>query len=390
MKLGQMLSFVVDGLPPEAQRVAGPAPGQRAADVPRAGRRRGARRARRRCRPSCSPAGTRCRWPPPRSARCTGPRWPTGRAGGREGPVPRASTTPSAATWPTPAGWARCCRLGDAAQRRRRRAGRRAASTAWPTSSTTASRRPTSRHFADRYRGHPVPRRARRGGRALVPAGAHQHLGRRHDLRPSCWPRPTQATRDRAGEAIFRFAQSSILRERLLQRRSASRATTASTPAGGSPRSTSGWSSGSTPTSSTGSCPCSTRCSTHDEQAHHRRHGAAPASWPPTTGSTPARVFACVSAPYRGLLRRRSSPSRPSYTSDALRSLLDVRGPYADVLTALDMPPSFVLLDRVVWGVSAVLGRLGATGRWRGSSGVPARRRAGHADGRRRGGLVRR
>ncbi len=43
-----------------------------------------------------------------------------------------------------------------------------------------------------------------------------------------------------------------------------------------------------------------------------------------------------------------------------------MRGPYADVLKALDMPPSFAMLDRVVWGVSAVLGRLGATGRWRG------------------------
>ena len=65
-----------------------------------------------------------------------------------------------------------------------------------------------------------------------------------------------------------------------------------------------------------------------------------------------------------------------------------MRGPYADVLTALDMPPSFALLDRVVWGVSAVLGRLGATSRWRGivrEYRVGAR--AGHADGRARGGL---
>jgi hypothetical protein len=30
------------------------------------------------------------------------------------------------------------------------------------------------------------------------------------------------------------------------------------------------------------------------------------------------------------------------------------------------MPPGFVILDRVVWGVSALLGRLEATNRWRG------------------------
>jgi hypothetical protein len=29
------------------------------------------------------------------------------------------------------------------------------------------------------------------------------------------------------------------------------------------------------------------------------------------------------------------------------------------------MPPSFVILDRVVWGVSAILGKLEATGPWR-------------------------
>jgi hypothetical protein len=77
------------------------------------------------------------------------------------------------------------------------------------------------------------------------------------------------------------------------------------------------------------------------------------------------RVFACVSAPYRAYFDE-TFTFEPGYASDALRSLLDVRGPYADVLAALDMPPSFVLIDRVVWGVSALLGRLGATNRWRG------------------------
>jgi len=30
------------------------------------------------------------------------------------------------------------------------------------------------------------------------------------------------------------------------------------------------------------------------------------------------------------------------------------------------MPTSYVILDRVVWGISAMLGRLGATNNWRG------------------------
>ena len=81
-------------------------------------------------------------------------------------------------------------------------------------------------------------------------------------------------------------------------------------------------------------------------------------------GLAAADVFACVSAPYRAYFDDEFTFT-PAYTSEALRSLLDVRGPYADVLKALDMPPSFAMLDRVVWGVSAVLGRLGATGKWR-------------------------
>jgi hypothetical protein len=82
-------------------------------------------------------------------------------------------------------------------------------------------------------------------------------------------------------------------------------------------------------------------------------------------GLAPDHVFACVSAPYRAYFDEVFTFT-PAYVGDALRALLDVRGPYADVLAALDMPPSFVLLDRVVWGVSALLGTLGATNRWRG------------------------
>ena len=78
----------------------------------------------------------------------------------------------------------------------------------------------------------------------------------------------------------------------------------------------------------------------------------------------PDQVFACVSAPYRSYLTERFTFT-PTYVGDALRALLDVRGPYADVLAALDMPPSFVLLDRVVWGISSLLGRLEATNGWR-------------------------
>jgi hypothetical protein len=36
------------------------------------------------------------------------------------------------------------------------------------------------------------------------------------------------------------------------------------------------------------------------------------------------------------------------------------------VVAKLNLPASFVILDRVVWGVSALLGKLEAEGPWRG------------------------
>jgi len=35
------------------------------------------------------------------------------------------------------------------------------------------------------------------------------------------------------------------------------------------------------------------------------------------------------------------------------------------VIEQLNMPPSFVILDRVIWGVSAILGKLNARAPWR-------------------------
>jgi len=82
-------------------------------------------------------------------------------------------------------------------------------------------------------------------------------------------------------------------------------------------------------------------------------------------GLDPDRVFRTVSAPYRAFLPEIFTFT-PDYTREAMTSLLDVRGPNADVLAALDMPPSFVILDRVVWGMSSMLGRLWARNQWRG------------------------
>ena len=85
----------------------------------------------------------------------------------------------------------------------------------------------------------------------------------------------------------------------------------------------------------------------------------------PDHGLDPEHVFECVSMPYRAYFDEEFTFTR-SYTTEALQVLMDITGPYADVIRALNMPPGFVILDRVVWGVSALLGRLEARNRWRG------------------------
>ena len=84
----------------------------------------------------------------------------------------------------------------------------------------------------------------------------------------------------------------------------------------------------------------------------------------PGHGLDPRDVYAYVSCPYEPYLTDTFTFTR-GFVAEALGRVLDVRGPARDVIRLLDMPASFVVLDRVVWGVSALLGRLEATGPWR-------------------------
>ena len=76
------------------------------------------------------------------------------------------------------------------------------------------------------------------------------------------------------------------------------------------------------------------------------------------------RVWEYVSTPYVPLLTDRFRYTG-AWVSQALQTLVDLPGRYSDLVAQLDMPPSFVVLDRVVWGVSGVLGRLEAEAGWR-------------------------
>jgi predicted unusual protein kinase regulating ubiquinone biosynthesis (AarF/ABC1/UbiB family) len=83
----------------------------------------------------------------------------------------------------------------------------------------------------------------------------------------------------------------------------------------------------------------------------------------PDHGFEPAYVWDYVSTPYVPLLSGSFTYTR-AWVASALEKILDLGGEYGDLIASLNMPTSFVILDRVVWGVSGLLGRLEATGDW--------------------------
>ena len=84
----------------------------------------------------------------------------------------------------------------------------------------------------------------------------------------------------------------------------------------------------------------------------------------PGHGLDPQRVYDYVSTPYIPYLTDTFTFTR-QFVRDAMSTIIDVKGPHAEVIEKLNMPPSFVILDRVVWGISAILGRLQVTAPWR-------------------------
>jgi len=85
---------------------------------------------------------------------------------------------------------------------------------------------------------------------------------------------------------------------------------------------------------------------------------------PAAHGLEPDLVYDYVSSPYVPYLTDEFTFTR-EWMRDTIAKIFDVQGPHAPVIEQLNMPPSFVILDRVVWGVSAILGKLEARGPWR-------------------------
>jgi predicted unusual protein kinase regulating ubiquinone biosynthesis (AarF/ABC1/UbiB family) len=86
---------------------------------------------------------------------------------------------------------------------------------------------------------------------------------------------------------------------------------------------------------------------------------------PPDHGFDPDFVFEFIRGPYEPFEADSFTYTR-QWTAAALQTVLDLQGRYGKLIQALNMPTSYVILDRVVWGLSALLGRLRATNNWGG------------------------
>jgi predicted unusual protein kinase regulating ubiquinone biosynthesis (AarF/ABC1/UbiB family) len=85
----------------------------------------------------------------------------------------------------------------------------------------------------------------------------------------------------------------------------------------------------------------------------------------PDHGFDPEFVFEYIQGPYEPFMTDWFTYT-PDWTSKALQTAIDFQGRYGELIKKLNMPTSYVILDRVVWGISAMLGRLGASNNWRG------------------------
>lgn len=75
-------------------------------------------------------------------------------------------------------------------------------------------------------------------------------------------------------------------------------------------------------------------------------------------------VYDYVSSPYQPYLVDEFTFTR-QWMADTIGKMFDVQGPHQPVIEALNMPATFVILDRVVWGVNAILGKLDVHGPFR-------------------------
>ena len=203
--------------------------------------------------------------------------------------------------------------------------------------------------FARSYRGHPFITVPRRGRRAVDAAGAHDRVGRRHDvgrLPGHRRPRPNANAPARCSSASPRARSTGSASSTATP----TPATTASSPDGRVAFLDFGLVKRWTPGEWERLSPCLDAILADDPDRLVAAMEAV-SFLPPGHGLDPQAVFDYVSTPYRPYLTEHFRFTR-EFMADTVQRVTDVHGPYAEVVAKLNLPASFVILDRVVWGVS--------------------------------------
>jgi predicted unusual protein kinase regulating ubiquinone biosynthesis (AarF/ABC1/UbiB family) len=68
---------------------------------------------------------------------------------------------------------------------------------------------------------------------------------------------------------------------------------------------------------------------------------------------------------YEFIREDRTVTISPEWSSASVRRFMDPGGPYTDIMKQANLPPAFVIIQRINLGLFAVLGDLGATANWR-------------------------
>ena len=71
---------------------------------------------------------------------------------------------------------------------------------------------------------------------------------------------------------------------------------------------------------------------------------------------------------YHPVLEDRPFTYTRQYAREALKRTFDPNGPHTEMMKWFNLPPAFVVLNRIQWGLNAVLASLDATANWRGIS----------------------
>ncbi|MGH8908927.1 MAG: ABC1 kinase family protein [Egibacteraceae bacterium] len=90
-----------------------------------------------------------------------------------------------------------------------------------------------------------------------------------------------------------------------------------------------------------------------------REAGFFPASTP-----DPTKLLQWFRAFNEPVLEDREWTYTPEFAREVGRMTSDPRAGYADLMRKLNLPPEYLLLNRIHWGVNSILGRLGARANW--------------------------